>query len=102
MSSVLAAFLLPWSQTLGIDLAYREDARGRHQWLELTLRPRMRSFVCDPYRASPSRAGGGGRLLALPIEEAYGFEWEWPTSVPSIGGRRIEVVELTPADAFEL
>ena len=34
--------------------------------------------------------------------EGYGFEWEWPTSAPSIGGRRIEVVELTPADlAFE-
>ena len=102
VSSVLAAFLLPWTQALGIDLAYREDVRGRHQWLELTLRPRMRSFVCDPYRASPSRAGGGGRLLALPIEEAYGFEWDFPTRTPSIGGRRIGVVELTPSDAFEL
>ena len=98
VSSVLAAFLLPWTQTLGFDLAYREDVRGRHQWLELTLRPRMRSFVCDPYRASPSRASGGGRLLALPVEEAYGFEWDFPCSTPTIGGRRIGVVELTPSD----
>ncbi len=94
--------MLPWTQTLGFDLAYREDERGRHQWLELTLRPRMRSFVCDPYRASPSRAPGGGRLLALPIEEAYGFEWDFPSCTPQIGGRPIGVLELMPEDAFEL
>ena len=62
----------------------------------------MRSFVCDPYRASPSRASGGGHLLALPVEEAYGFEWDFPTCTPSIGGRRIEVMQVTPEDAFEL
>ena len=60
-----------------------------------------RTQVLDHF-TGVSRRRSLNSLLALPVEEAYGFEWDFPTRTPSIGGRRIGVVELTPADAFEL
>ncbi len=59
VSSTMAGFLWPFCELLGIELKYRggfsysegEESVSkqvqRHQWLELTLRPSMRSFVCD-------------------------------------------------------
>lgn len=53
-SSVMASFLYPFSNILGIDLKYREGTCGKrnnnvaeHQWLELTCRPSMQTFTCD-------------------------------------------------------
>ena len=59
----MAAFLLPYSSLLGIDLKYRgcytfngtnTDANNsveRHQCLELTLRPSCKTFVVDLWNA---------------------------------------------------
>ena len=59
-SSVMGAFLYPFSRILGIDLKYRggcsfkvednEEVKNnveRHQWLEITCRPSMETFQVD-------------------------------------------------------
>jgi len=73
VTSTMAAFLAPWCETLGMDICYREDSGGHHQWLEFTLRPSMRSFICDLYRED-GPSGGHGYLLAVPVTTAYEAE----------------------------
>lgn len=78
-SSVMAAFLLPFAQALGIDIKYRGGFhfnRGetvsneieRHQWLELTLRPSMKTIVCDLWHAG---VNDDDSWLTMPSEVAY-------------------------------
>mmetsp|Transcript_1114 Transcript_1114/g.2045 ORF Transcript_1114/g.2045 Transcript_1114/m.2045 type:complete len:206 (-) Transcript_1114:97-714(-) len=58
-SSLISAFLLPFSKILGIDIKYRggfsfagskervSNQIERHQWVELTFRPSMHTLICD-------------------------------------------------------
>jgi hypothetical protein len=102
VSSVGAAFLHPWQALLGFDLAYREDAAQRHQWLEVTLRgPRMAGFVVDLYRADGY--DDPAAHLVRPVEEAYSLancEDGWaPASKPKImSGFPVEIVPIEPGD----
>jgi len=80
-SSTMAAYLNPFRRVLGIDLKYRggysfhTDAHlpvknqvERHQWLEITCRPSMETFICDLWyegvNADPA-------YLTMPIDKAY-------------------------------
>lgn len=87
VSSTMAAFLNPFCQVLGIDMKYRggyswggvnmgepaddtvtvADSPERHQWLELTLRPSLESYVCDLWVADAV----GNDALRWHITEAY-------------------------------
>ena len=80
-SSTMAAMLLPFCGIFGIDLKYRGgitfgrnekapvfDSTEGHQWLELTCRPSMRTFVLDYYQEDKHR---DGRYINYPIESAY-------------------------------
>lgn len=88
VSSVMCAFLYPWAPLLGLDLCYRggysfkdvnlddasildgevADKPERHQWLEVSLRPRMRRFAVDLWVQD---AHMGEAALRWPAEEAY-------------------------------
>jgi hypothetical protein len=46
-SSCMASFLWAFSELLCVDLLYRMDEHGSHQWLQFDVRPTMRSFICD-------------------------------------------------------
>uniref|UniRef100_A0A0G4G145 Kinesin motor domain-containing protein n=1 Tax=Chromera velia CCMP2878 TaxID=1169474 RepID=A0A0G4G145_9ALVE len=87
VSSVTCSFLLPWSRLLGIDVKYRggwtfygdggspvEDVPERHQWIEFTLRPSNQSFVCDLYADDSPRCLRDGKMLTMPMSEAYAQE----------------------------
>lgn len=65
VSSTMLAFLYPFAEVLGLDVFYREDAGGHHQWLEFCTRPSMCTFLCDLYREDGPQ-GGAGLLLAEP------------------------------------
>ncbi|CAK9099353.1 unnamed protein product [Durusdinium trenchii] len=87
VSSTMAAFLFPFAQVLGLDVKYRggyswggvnmgepadetvevADSPERHQWLEVTLRPSLQSYVCDLWVADAV----GNDALKWPISEAY-------------------------------
>eukprot|EP00434_Breviolum_minutum_P024226 symbB.v1.2.021391.t1/scaffold1840.1/size99223/5 len=87
VSSTMAAFLTPFCQVLGIDMKYRggyswggvnmgepadetvtvADSPERHQWLELTLRPSLQTYVCDLWVADAV----GNDALRWSILEAY-------------------------------
>jgi len=83
VSSVFAAVLFAFSSVLGIDVKYRggftfyggkdkcvQDSPERHQWLEFTCRPSMRTYTCDLY-AEDGPSGGKGYYLHAPIQETY-------------------------------
>jgi len=72
VSSVMAAALLPFTEVLSVDLRYREDQGGHHQWLEFTLLgpANPETFVCDLYRehtARLMRGAGEGRGIKRSI-----------------------------------
>lgn len=87
VSSTMAGFLYPFCSVLGIDMKYRggyswggvnlgekadesvevADKPERHQWLELTLRPSLTTFICDLWVADAV----GSAALRWPMEEAY-------------------------------
>jgi len=90
VSSVMAAFFLPFTAALGIDLRYRggqsigmaatdpvADAPETHQWLEFTCRPSPHyheallptTYICDLYADDTLRSG---KFLDMPIASAYG------------------------------
>lgn len=61
-SSLMACFLLPFQDLLGIDVKYRGGCHyspgqavnndvEQHQWLELTYRPSMHTTICDLWLA---------------------------------------------------
>ena len=81
VSSTMAAYLYPFSKVLGIDLKYRGgDAFGpdddqsvcnqveRHQWLEVTCRPSMESFILDLWFEG---VHSNSDYLTMPIDIAY-------------------------------
>jgi len=83
LTSVVAAFLKPWSAPLGIDLMYRgglrfikgngvevSDSFVNHHWLEFATRPCMRMFTCDLLYEN-NESGGKGCFLDAPVEETY-------------------------------
>eukprot|EP00041_Stephanoeca_diplocostata_P032736 m.1056950 g.1056950 ORF g.1056950 m.1056950 type:complete len:571 (+) comp24203_c0_seq4:2218-3930(+) len=88
VSSVMFAFLRPFCTALGIDLRYRGGMSFRpsptkgaccdrvrnspetHQWLEYTLRPSGRVFVCDLYYEDGLKRPDGS-FLTMPIEQYY-------------------------------
>ena len=81
VSSVMFAFLQPFSAALGIDVRYRggqsftpgqlvANAPETHQWLELTARPSGSLFTCDLYMED-GPLGGCGKYITEPIAEAY-------------------------------
>ena len=59
LSSTMSGYLYPFASLLGIDMQYRggssftngdgviSSSVEKHQWLQLTLRPAMSSYVCD-------------------------------------------------------
>jgi len=94
VSSTMAAFLYPWSALLGLDLMYREDPGGHHQWLEFALRPAMRCFACDLYRDdTPTTADGrrrrDGTKLAEPIADAYAWGEDSSAGHPATRPKRL-------------
>ena len=80
VSSTMAAFLLPFTTVLGIDLKYRgcytfhdglsgpNNAVERHQCLEVSLRPSGKSFLVDLWMAEKFNKQ---EWLALDIQTAY-------------------------------
>ena len=83
-SSTMAAMLLPFCGIFGIDLKYRggsthgrydnapvHNSTEHHQWLEVTCRPSMITFVVDCYREDKLRDGSH---INYPIEVAYDAE----------------------------
>jgi hypothetical protein len=83
----MAAFLYPWLTVLGMEMKYRggcslgidregavADAPELHQWLEVTLRPSMQSYVCDLYRADGTSQE---TWLRWPVCDAY-QHWLYP------------------------
>lgn len=75
VSSTMAAFLYPYRNMLGIDLKYRGGTSSganntieEHQWLELTFRPSMKTYVCDIWYEGINH---DSRYLCMPIKEAY-------------------------------
>ena len=77
----MAAFLMPFTKVLGIDLRYRsgdsfhtkmgESVRNnidKHQWLEFTCRPSMTTFICDLWYEG---VNSDPAYLNMPIGKAY-------------------------------
>ena len=76
----MAAFLLPFTKLLGVDLKYRgcytfeggkveaNNAVERHQCLEVTLRPACRSFIVDLWNAEKF---DNSCWLIMDMETAY-------------------------------
>jgi len=85
VSSVMAAFLYPWQDLLGIDLRYRggfcftskfdgvvQEAPENHQWLEFTTRPSMNMYTTDLYRSDGASSKDMRELLlTTPAESVY-------------------------------
>ena len=81
-SSTMAAFLYPFRNILGIDLKYRggysfgglgegdsvSNEIERHQWLEVTCRPSMETFICDLWYEGVHE---DAEYLTTPIDLAY-------------------------------
>jgi len=80
-SSTMAAYLYPFSKVLGIDLKYRggysfhtepqmpvKNQVERHQWLEITCRPSMETFLCDLWYEGVNFKTD---YLTMPIDKAY-------------------------------
>ena len=79
LSSTMSGYLLIFSSILGIDLQFRGgtsygDKSGhvtnvseKHQWLQVTLRPSMESFVCDLWYQD---ALNDENMLCVPIADA--------------------------------
>lgn len=113
VTSVMAAALYPFTAVLGLDLKFRggfswnavnasDKASGevcvvdqpeRHQWLEVTLRPSMRSFVVDLWVADRS----GAEALRWPVDDCY-VRRMYPHGRFSIGQR----AALATAADFDL
>ena len=80
VSSTMAAFLLPFTKVLGVDLKYRgcytfqggkvetNNVVERHQCLEVTLRPTCRSFIVDLWNAEKF---DNSCWLIMDMETAY-------------------------------
>merc|ERR1719399_1671041 len=60
VTSTMAGFLYPFQELLGLDLQYREDTGGHHQWLDVVLRPNMTGLAIDLYRADGYEKTHGG------------------------------------------
>ncbi|CAE7035374.1 Khc [Symbiodinium natans] len=108
VSSTMAGFLYPFCNALGIDLKYRggyswggvnlgekadesvevADKPERHQWLELTLRPSLTTFICDLWVADAV----GSAALRWPMEEAY-RDRIYPNGTFNIGQVQVEELE---------
>jgi len=75
VTSVMTGFLYPFSELLGLDLQYREDTGGHHQWLDVVMRPSMVGLVVDLYRADgfakAHKGHDGHHLLTTPTDEHY-------------------------------
>lgn len=71
----MTGFLYPFSELLGLDLQYREDTGGHHQWLDVVMRPSMAGLVVDLYHADGYAKAHEGRdgshLLVTPTDEHY-------------------------------
>ena len=76
----MAAFLYPFTSLLGIDLKYRggysfasgesvSNSIERHQWLEFTCRPSMKTFTCDLWYDGMNDYSGD--CITWPIEKVY-------------------------------
>jgi hypothetical protein len=96
VSSVMAAFLYPWQNLLAFDFAYREDEGKTHQWLEITCRPSMKSYVCDLYRQEKYQ---NEDYLTLPVEIAYAKGKLYPTEYPRpFSGYSVTVAKASCVD----
>ncbi len=102
VSSTMAAFLYPWSAILGVDLMYREDPGGHHQWLEFSVRPSMCSFTCDLYRDDSPKNNRDERKLAEPVADTYFWDGSGsghPAQQPKrLGDRPIRAAPLEECD----
>lgn len=109
-ASTMAAYLYPFQRVLGIDLKYRggysfhSDARlavknevERHQWLELTCRPSMETFLCDLWYEG---VNDDGDFLTLPIDTAYA-ELMYPNGNLILGStsKRTSATDVQQGDA---
>ena len=76
VSSTMASFLLPFCQSLGIDLKYRGGMSSgqrnnnieQHQWLEFTCRPSMETFTSDLWFEGEAKDSS---FVTEPIDSAY-------------------------------
>ena len=76
----MAAFLIPFSRILGLDVKYRggfsfsdltENVSNnveRHQWIEITFRPSMEIYICDVFKEGVHNSS---KYLTLHLDEAY-------------------------------
>ena len=82
-SSTIFAFLSPFSDILGVDVLYRggcsvgstsptletvSNSVEQHQWVQITLRPSMKSFIVDGWYANAAR---DLNYIGMPILQAY-------------------------------
>lgn len=76
VSSTMASFLYPFRHMLGVDLKYRGGTSSgtasniveEHQWLEITFRPSMRTYVCDIWYEGIKNDPA---YVCMPIKQAY-------------------------------
>jgi len=82
-SSTIFAFLSPFSDVLGVDVLYRggcsmgsetpncgfvSNQVEQHQWVQITLRPSMKSYIVDGWYANATR---NANYIGMPVSEAY-------------------------------
>ena len=72
----MSAFLYPFRNLLGIDLKYRGGTSSgtanniieEHQWIELSFRPSMKTYVCDIWYEGIK---GDSSYVCKQIRDAY-------------------------------
>jgi len=96
LSSCMAPFLWAFSEVLCLDVFYRMDEHGLHQWLQFDTRPSMQSYVCDLYRSDGLKGSSdSSRLLAQPIEESESH----PSRLPiKLGQFQLKIAALEAHD----
>jgi hypothetical protein len=78
-SSIISSFVYPFKDILGIDIRYRggfsfgaggpsSNEVERHQWVEFTCRPSMKTFVVDLWYEGDCKQPA---YLTYPVELAY-------------------------------
>ena len=101
---------MPWQDALCVDVRYRggytfhgreveevADSPERHQWLEFTVRPSCKSFICDLY-LEDGPGGGQGRLLGAPIDDAYSTIMYPNGILPVFCEHRVALRSVGPSD----
>lgn len=101
VTSTMAGFLYPFTELLGLDMQYREDTGGHHQWLDVVMRPNMTGLVVDLYRAdgyAKTHDGPPNHLLITPAEEHYADAWLPCCKPRPLSGKPVVVSAIEDGD----